>query len=240
MKARICSKSDWGRLGEAYGKVMQSVGISRSFPIQEIKRCGESFRVHSAAAAARFRINCVRDTSPFNLLIWVIWVFSHHNDDYRKSKGKERFFYFFSGMPVLLREFNSVRGYKTRRRNSIHFPGPARAFGAELIVSERFRVRDCTRAGGRGHNSQAAAVPATARKAITTTWRIVKLPGTPARKGDPTPDRTHRRGGIMTIPATILPARQARGAGSGDGTIHFPFTIPVESVANPARSFSLL
>jgi putative DNA primase/helicase len=42
-------------------------------------------------------------------------------------------------------------------------------------------------------------------KGVHNAARIVKLPGTLARKGDPTPERPHRRGGILEIPAEIRP-----------------------------------
>jgi hypothetical protein len=78
-------------------------------------------------------------------------------------------------------------------------------------------------------------------KAVHNAARIAKLPGTLARKGDPTPDRPHRRGGILEIPSEIrttpLELLEALAAEATPTTsAYIPGTPPPPATPRPFRS----
>lgn len=71
----------------------------------------------------------------------------------------------------------------------------------DLAADDGGLVQRCLVALATRHDTHAAKVD----RAVYNAARIVKVPGTLARKGDATPERPHRRGEILEIPAKIRP-----------------------------------
>jgi hypothetical protein len=72
----------------------------------------------------------------------------------------------------------------------------------DLPTDDSGLVQRCLVALAQRHDTDAAKID----KCVCNAARIVKVPGTVARKGDATQDRPHRRGGIVETPAEIRPA----------------------------------
>src|SRR5262249_49366020 len=66
-------------------------------------------------------------------------------------------------------------------------------YALDLPADDGELVKRCLAALAKRFDTDAAKVDT----AVHNAARIVKVPGTLARKGDPTPDRPHRRGGIV-------------------------------------------
>jgi hypothetical protein len=71
----------------------------------------------------------------------------------------------------------------------------------DLPADDGELVKRCLEALARRFDTNTAKVD----KAVYNAARIVRVPGSTARKGDATPDRPHRRGGIDGLPGEILP-----------------------------------
>jgi hypothetical protein len=94
-------------------------------------------------------------------------------------------------------------------------------------------VKRCLAALATRHDTAAAKVD----KSVCNAARIVKVPGTAARKGDPTDDRPHRRGGILEIPEVLLPvSAELLKALADDATAGPSSSPPNGKPAAPATS----
>lgn len=69
-------------------------------------------------------------------------------------------------------------------------------YRVDLPAADDRRVERCLKALAARHNTPAAAVDVT----VFNPSRIVKIPGTWARKGDETPDRPHRKARVLEVP----------------------------------------